>query len=146
MKNKFNLLMVLAVMIFVIGCSCGKFGNMLQDQKTPTSKDSTSSNSSTSENDKTLTDKTIETIADGETTGVQECDDFIKFIATQSESKDDNWVTKGMRDYIVGQIKKSLRESLEKNKDDKVKMAEQCKDLRSKFENQLKAEQEKKGK
>lgn len=134
MKNKLNLLIVLAVMVFVIGCSCGNLGNMFSDEKQTGSSPSS---------DKTLTDKTIETIADGETTGVQECDDFIKFIAEQSQSADDNWVTKGMRDYIVGQIKKSLRESIEQNKNDKVKMAEQCKDLRTKFENQLNAEKQK---
>jgi hypothetical protein len=137
MKNKFNLLMVVAVMVFVIGCSCGNLTGLVSDETT-TGKPKTSDSSN-----KTVADKVSEEILDGETTGVQECDDFIKFIAEQSKSPDDNWVTRGMRDYIIGQIKKSLRESLELNKNDKVKMAEQCKDLRAKFESQLNAEKEK---
>jgi hypothetical protein len=136
MKNKYNLLLVVAIMVFVIGCSCGSLTDL---------------GSSTSEkpSNKTLTDKVTDKVADdvvdGETSGVQECDDLMKFLKEQAESPDDNWVTKGIKSYIIGQIKKSLRESIEKNKDDKVKLAEQCKDLRKSFDDQLNAEKQKNG-
>lgn len=125
-------------MVFVLGCNCG-FGNFGQTE-TPTDK---TKPSSTQNDNRSVTDKAIEQVADGETTGVQECDDLMKFINEQSQSPDDNWVTKGIRDYIFGQIKKSLKESIEQNKGDKVKMAEQCKDLKDKLDKQLQAEKEK---
>lgn len=138
MKNKLNFLIVIAIMVFVIGCSCGKFAEF-GSKDTSTDKPKTTESGS----NKSLTDKAIEQVADGETTGVKECDDLMSFINEQSQNPDDNWVTKGVRDYIFGQIKKSLRESIEQNKNDKVKMAEQCKDLRTKLENQLNAEKQK---
>lgn len=133
MKNKINLLIVLAVMVFVIGCSCGNMGNMFSDEK----------QTGSSPSNDTLADKTIETVVDGETTGVPECDDVIKFFADQTKSADDNWVTKGMRNLMISQFKKSLKESIEKNKDDKAKMAEQCKEVKKQFEASLNEEKQK---
>jgi hypothetical protein len=146
MKNKFNFLLVLAVMVFVIGCSCGNFTDFAGSQDSSSNKPPTAPGAepSSSSSNKSLTDKAIEQVADGETTGVQECDDLMRFINEQSQSSDDNWVTKGFRDYIFGQIKKALRESMEQNKDDKVKMAEQCRELRKSLETQLNAEKNKK--
>ena len=126
-------------MVFVLGCNCG-FGNFGQTE-TPTNQP-TKPSSGPNDN-RSVTDKAIEQIADGETTGVQECDDLMKFINQQSQSPDDNWVTKGIKDYIFGQFKKSLKESIEQNKNDKVKMAEQCKDLKTKLEKRLEEEKEK---
>ena len=67
----------------------------------------------------------------------------MKLISEQSQNPDDNWVTKGIRDYAIGQVKKSLRESIEQNKNDKKKMAEQCTDLRKSFEKALKEQKDK---
>lgn len=113
-------------------------------QKTATG-DGGSDAPSTSSN-KSITDRTIEQVADGETTGVKECDEVIAIFADQAKSEDDNWATKATRDYIIGQMKKSFRESIEQNKDDKAKMAKQCSDYKVQLEKQLKAEQEKQNK
>ena len=137
MKNKLSVLLVLAIFMAIgLGCNMIWGGN-----KTASSDKSTSSPSSDS--NKSVTDKAIEDIADGETTGVQECDDLMKLISEQSQNPDDNWVTKGIRDCAIGQVKKSLRESIEQNKNDKKKMAEQCTDLRNSFEKALKEQKEK---
>jgi hypothetical protein len=136
MKNKLSILLVAAIFIFIsLGCS-SITKSITGDKSTP--------QPNSSDSNKSLTDKTIEDVADGETTGVKECDDLIGFLKTQSETPDDNWVTKGIRDFTIGQVKKSLKESIEQNKDDKVKMAEKCTDLKNKFEKRLKEEQEKK--
>ena len=138
MKNKLNLLFVLTLIVFAaLGC-----GLVERVQKTVTG-DGQTSQPTVSDSNKSLADKTIEEIADGETTGVSECDDVIKIFADQSKSPDDNWMTKATRDYVIGQIKKSFRESLEQNKGDKKKMAEQCGDYKKQLEKHLKAEQEK---
>ena len=137
MKNKLSVLIVLAIFMFIaLGCS------MIWGAKKAGSPD-ISTSSPGSDSNKSVTDKAIEDIADGETTGVQECDDLMKFISEQSQNPDDNWVTKGIRDYAIGQVKKSLRESIEQNKNDKKKMAEQCVDLRKSFEKALKEQKDK---
>ena len=138
MKNKLSVLIVLAIfMVIALGCSMIWGGG----KKNASTDKSTSAPSSDS--NKSVTDKAIEDIADGETTGVQECDDLMKLISEQSQNPDDNWVTKGIRDYAIGQVKKSLRESIEQNKNDKKKMAEQCTDLRKSFEKALKEQKDK---
>ena len=137
MKNKLNVLLVLATIV-VVTMGCG--GLIERVQRTATGDNSSPS---TSDSNKSTTDRVIEEVADGETTGVKECDDVIAIFAEQAKGTDDNWATKATRDYIIGQMKKSFRESIEQNKQDKDKMAEQCRDYKVQLEKQLKAEKEK---
>ena len=138
MKNKLNVLSVLAIFMFIaLGCS------MIWGGGKKTSSTNTSAPSTSSDSNKSLTDKAIEDVVDGETTGVQECDDLMKLISQQSQNPDDNWVSKGIRDYAIGQVKKSLRESIEQNKNDKKKMAEQCTELKKSFDKAIQETKEK---
>jgi hypothetical protein len=138
MKNKLSIVLVLAVFAaLVLGCGLsGKIQKAVEGDKT--SKTGTASG-----DDKSLTDKTIESVADGETSGVPECDEVIAIIDQQLESKDDNWMSKAAKGYIFGQFKKSIKESIEKEKGDKTKLAEQCKDMKK---NVVKALEEEKTK
>lgn len=129
MKNILSGFLVVSLSIFfVLGCGVSE-----RIQKAVTGEDN-----------KSVADKAIEEAADGETTGVQECDDLFKFFREQSATKDDNWVTKATKDYVIGLFKKQIKEAIEQNKNDKPKLAEQCKDIKKKFENRLKEEQQKK--
>jgi hypothetical protein len=129
MKNNLSIVLVLSVFIsLVLGCGLSS-GIQKAVEGDKTSKTGTSNG-----DDKSLEDKAIETIADGETTGVPECDEVISIINKQTESKDDDWMSKAAKGYVFGQIKKSIKESIEKNKEDKVKMAEQCKDMKKSVE------------
>lgn len=138
MKNKLNVLLILPLIVFTaLGC-----GLVQRIQRTAAG-DSSNSQPVASDSNKSLTDRAIEDVADGETTGVPECDEVIRIFADQSRSEDDNWATKATRDYVIGQIKKSFRESIEQNKGDKEKMAQQCRDYKVQLEKQLKSEKEK---
>jgi hypothetical protein len=138
MKNNLSIVLISAIfMSLVLGCGISdKIQKAVEGDKT--SKSGTSNG-----DDKTLEDKAIESVADGETTGVPECDDVIKIFSDQSKSKDDNFIVKATRDYAIGIIKKSFREDIEKNKADKVKMAENCKDYKQKLEKYLAEEKAK---
>lgn len=139
MKNKLNLLAVLALGIFVtMGC-----GMVERVQRMTSDEPAANSQPNITNGNKTVTDQAIEQIADGETTGVKECDEVVAIFAEQTKSTDDNWATKATRDYIIGQMKKSFRESLQQNEQDKTKMAEQCRDYKAQLEKQLKIEKEK---
>lgn len=139
MKSKLNVLLTLSVIIFVtMGC-----GLVERFQKSGTGDGSSNSQPTVSDSNRSTTDKVIENVADGETTGVKECDDAIRFVNDQMKSPDDNFMTKGIKDYVAGQIKRSIREAIAENQGDTKKMAEQCSDLKKSFEKSLKEEQEK---
>jgi hypothetical protein len=120
MKNKLSILLVSAIfMSLVLGCGISdKIQKAVEGDKTSSGKD------------KSLEDTAIDTVVDGETTGVAECDEVISMIDKQLESKDDDWMSKAGKSYGIGVIKKSIKESVEKNKEDKTKLAEQCTDMK----------------
>ncbi len=119
MKNKFNLLITIAVFAsLVLGC---RFYNPLAG--------STDGGNSTPSKDKSFTDKTVDTSAaadDDEKIGIPECDEVIDFFAEHASSPDDNFVTRATRGYFFNKIRESFKESIDENKGDKVKMAKEC--------------------
>lgn len=135
MKNKLSVLLVLAVILFIaLGCSMISS----QVQKSVTG-EATPAPGSTPDN-RSLTEKAIDGATETETTGVPECDEVIKIIADQSQSKDDNYMTRAAKNLIFGQIKKAIKQSVEDNKDNadsKQKMAENCKEYKKQLEVEL---------
>lgn len=136
MKNKLGFLAVLVIgLALILGCGVSeKIQKAVEGDK--------SSKSGSSDN-KSLEDKAIDS-AFNETTGVPECDEVLSTINDQMKSKDDNWASKAIKGYAFDQIKKSIKESVEKNKNDKVKIAEQCKDFKKQVDKALAEEKEKK--
>jgi hypothetical protein len=142
MKNNLSIVLILAIfMSLVLGCGISdRIQKAVEgDSKSTKSGDSTSKGG----DDKSVTDKAIDAVADGESSGVAECDEVIAIIDQQLESKDDNWMSKAAKGYIFGQFKKSIKESIEKEKGDKTKLAEQCNDIKK---NVVKALEEEKSK
>lgn len=64
-------------------------------------------------------------------------------MVAQSESPDDNYVTKAARGYALKKIRESIKKSIEENKNDTVKMAKECKDAKVELD-KFKAEEESK--
>lgn len=137
MKNKLNVLLVLPLVIFA-SMGCG-----LMDRFQKSTSDNSNTAVVTTNSNKSVTDRAIEQVADGETTGVKECDEAIRFVTDQMQSPDDNWVTKGVKDYAAGQFKRQIREAVAQNQDDQKKLAQQCVDLKNSFEKSVKEEQQK---
>ena len=138
MKNKFNFGLILAITVFIaLGCS------RISDQVQKSVSDDNSAANSSNDN-KSIIDRTTESIVDGETTGVPECDEVLRIIADQSKNPDDNWMTKTGKDFVLGQIKKSVRESIKENKNDQEKMAAQCRDFKKDLEKNIREEENKK--
>jgi hypothetical protein len=128
MKN--NLSIVLIFVIFtalVLGCGLsGKIQKAVEGDKSSKSGDSTSKSGDTG--------STSDSGTDTESTGVAECDEVIKLIDEQINTKDDNWATKAMKGYVFDKLKESIRESVEKNKGDKTQLAKDCKDAKKNVE------------
>lgn len=139
MKNKFILLTTLSILILlVLGCgSLNPFGGSSDSSKTENSKTSRS-------DDKTTTDKVVDEVMP-EKTGVEECDDLMAYIAKQSQSKDDNYVTRASREFIMNRVRESLRKSIEENKNDPKELAKKCKEYKTQLETYKEKEDAEKG-
>jgi hypothetical protein len=83
---------------------------------------------------KTLTDTAIETAVGGEKIGVPECDELLERLAQISESPDDSYVTKAARQFALSKIRENVRRSFEENKNDKTKMAKDCREYRAQLD------------
>lgn len=133
MKNKNAFLMTILILLaLVLGCS---FYNPLSDS-------ANNANSPTT-NDKDKSNKAIDETAQEEKIGIPECDELLDFLADQTKSEDDNFVTKGFREYYLNTIREGLKKSIEENKNDPTKMAKECKKLKAQLD-KYKAQEESK--
>lgn len=129
MKNKFSVVIALSFVVF-IGLGCGSIN--------PFSSDSSGGGSG---NGKLATDKTVDAVVGEARTGVPECDQVMDELTTEMNSPDDNFVTKAIKATVLNRIKDGIRESIEKNQQDKVEMAKTCKEFKTQLD-KYKAEQD----
>lgn len=130
MKNK-SVILVLCVLLFaVLGCGISDKIKEISGEK------SSNSNATipNSEN-KSVGDQVTEDVL-REKTGVPECDELLDWLTDQTKTNDDNFISKGVKEYFFNKIRQSLKESIEKNQNDKVKMAKECKDIKQQIDAQ----------
>lgn len=137
MKNKFNFLIVIAIMVFVIGCSCGKFVEFgskdTSSNRPPTGPGAEPPNSSSN---KSLTDKATDVVTTGEKIGVAECDELMDYFRAKIENEETDFVTKAVLKTLESQFRENLKKSLEDNKTDKVETAKFCKEFKKNLDDQ----------
>jgi hypothetical protein len=133
MNNRSTLIVVLAI-ILCVGLGCSSI-NPFSDK----GKSGSSSN-------KTLTDKGIDTIVGGETTGIPECDEVMDMIAAEANNPDDGYIVKATKGLFLNKIKESIKKSVEenKNKNGTADLAKTCGDFKKELD-KYKAEQDAKG-
>lgn len=144
MKNKsmFTLVSVL-LLVSVLGCSwwnplaskpeTNKSNTATKDTKSPTPQPS----------EKPLDEKAIDTVVGDEKIGVPECDEVLEAIVSQSENPDAGYLEKAARQVILNKIRDEIKKSIEENKNDKVQLAKDCKELKTQID-KFKAEEEQK--
>lgn len=138
MKNKFNFLIVIAIMVFVIGCSCGKFADF-GSKETPTDQPKTSDSGSKptdSSSNKSLTDKATDVVTTGEKIGIQECDEVMDSFRAKIENENTDVFTKAILKTLEAQFRQGIKESLEKNQSDRDATAQFCKELKKQLDEQ----------
>jgi hypothetical protein len=127
MKNKSVLLVSFTILLVsVLGCS---FYNPLE-----------SSSSNSADSNKTLSDRAIDSTVGNEKIGIPECDEILDFFAKQSESPDEDFVTKAARQYALNKIRESFKQTIEENKGDPVKTAKECREVKTQLD-KFKAEE-----
>lgn len=136
MKNKFNFLIVIAIMVFVIGCSCGRFAEFGSSKDAPKEKSPTTSEKNTTNDEgKNLDDKAIDTVVGEESTGIPECDELMAFFEKEAKNPDDDYITKATKQFFFNKIKETFKEDFEKNKDNKPQMSKNCKQYLEQLKN-----------
>ena len=136
MKNKLEILIFSVLLFAVLGCGISD-----RIQKVVEDKSSNNNATPTNSGDKSIGDQTTENVL-REKTGVAECDELLDWVADQSKGKDDNYVSKAIKEYFVNKIRQSIKESIEKNQNDKEKMAKECREIKQQIDDQ-KAKEEK---
>lgn len=132
MKKTFAGAFSCTILLFcILGC-----GMVDRVQKSVTGSENTNSN-------KTLTDKAVDTTVGEEKIGVPECDEVVDMLTAEMNNPDDNFVVKAGKSMVLNKIKQSIKESVEKNKNDTVEMAKNCKEFKRELD-KYKAEEEKK--
>ena len=138
MKNKFVLLSVFIVLLLsVLSCS---FYNPLESRS-----DAPANKPASNSGDKSLSDKAIDSTVGGEKIGIPECDEIIDFFADQAKSPDDDYLTKAAREYALGKVRESFKQSIEENKSNPAEMAKECRDFKKQLD-KFKAEEDSKQK
>ncbi len=129
MKNKLTAMFVsLIFLALVLGCSSiNPFAG-----KTDSSKSSDST-----------TDSGLESVI-VEKTGVPECDELSAYVSKLMSSKDEGYVAKATREFILNRYREGIKKSLEENKDNPEKLAKYCKEYKTQLESYKKDEDEKK--
>lgn len=126
MKNNSVILIVCVSIFSVLGCG-------ITDRIQNSVAEKTNSGSSNSSTNKSVGDQVTEDVL-REKTGVTECDEILDFFADQSKNQDDDFVTKAAKEFAFNKIKQSFKESIEKNQNDKVKMAQNCKEFKAQLD------------
>lgn len=124
MKNKSIILIFLPVVLSVcFGC-----GGLDSAQKETVANNNANAVNS---GNKTIVDNAIDTAVGGEKIGVQECDDLYDYVGDLiTKGENENFATKAARQYFLNRIREQVKTSIERNKNDKVQMAKDCKDYR----------------
>lgn len=123
---------ILILLTLILGCS---FYNPLSDSANNANLPITK--------DKDLSEKTADQTTQEEKIGIPECDELLDFLADQTKSEDDNFITKGFREYYLNTIREALKKSIEENKNDPTEMAKECKKLKAQLD-KYKAQEESK--
>ncbi len=92
------------------------------------------SNQATVDN-KSTTEKAIDLTLGEHTLGVPECDALFDALVPYANSPEDDIVTRAAKRVFANKIRQSIKESIEQNKNDKTKLATDCKEYKTQLDN-----------
>ncbi len=142
MKNTTNFLLVIAVMVFIIGCTCNKswdFGKSEPPTKPADSNQKqtdTPTKSADSNANKTLVDKATDVATEGDKIGIPECDELMDYFRSKIDDSDMDYVSKAFWKVMESQFRDGIKKSIEENKSDKAQTAKFCREFKKNLEEQ----------
>lgn len=93
---------------------------------------------SNSNSNKTLAEKAVDNTTGEKKIGVKECDDLLDELENRNKSKDDDFISEGARRYFVNELREKIRKSIEENKKDPAKQAQECKEYKQQYDKYFK--------
>jgi hypothetical protein len=120
MKNGFTAIFSLFLLL-AMSLGCGLVDRIQESATGPAASNS----------NKTLTDKAVDTTVGESKIGVPECDEVMDMLTAEANNPDDNFVTKAVKATFLNRIKDSIRESVEKNQNDKKELAKNCREFKA---------------
>lgn len=110
MTNKFTVFLALTILL-IVGFGC----NFINDARSGGgSSDNSGTTNSTNPNDTAKT-------------GVAECDEFIDLLNSDSNNKNEDFMSRKIREYATDFAKSAIKKNIEENQGDKQKIADGCK-------------------
>lgn len=119
MKNKFVFLFVI-LLLLTIGFGCSYI-----DQ----ARELTNSNSN-----KSTVEKGVDTVQGEKKIGVKECDDFMDELEKSNKKDGEDFISEAARRVFVNELRDKLRKSIEENKKDPAKQAQECKEYKEQYD------------
>lgn len=139
MKNKF-VLSIASSALLISSLACSFYNPLKGGSDAPQNNNSTTTKS----DDKSLSEKAVDSTVGEDRIGVPECDELLDYISDQSKNQNDDFVSKATREFFLNRIRESVKESVEKNKNDTEKLAKNCKDYKKQLDKFKADEDEKK--
>ncbi|MGI8469465.1 MAG: hypothetical protein ACR2N3_13530 [Pyrinomonadaceae bacterium] len=143
MKNKFSILLVLAVMV-IVTVGCGSLTDRATKAITDEGKKSASNSQSNS------VGMPVDSDDDDESTGIPECDQAIKTIddeiTRESSNSNDSWAVRGTRRFMFTEMKRGMKSIIEEHKNNSnsndslnnQNIAQTCRDFQKKIDIEIK--------
>lgn len=142
MKNRtISAFAFIILILSALGCSSiNPFSDSPKPANTQTSNTRTANTQSNKE--KTLPERAIDTAVGEEKIGVPECDELLDSLAELAKSpEDEGYIMRATRGAILNKVRTSVKQSIEENKNDREKLASDCRDLKKEID-QYKAKEE----
>lgn len=136
MKNKLNLLLVLAVMVFVIGCSCGSLDQFTKQDSPSSDKPKDTTKTTTQNSNKSLTDHATDVVTTGEKIGIAECDELMDYFRAKIENENTDMISKAVLKTLESQFREGIKKSIEQNNTDRESTAKFCKEFKKNIDDQ----------
>lgn len=131
MKNKLTIFLALAFLLS-IGLGCGMVERFTGSDNP--SQANRPANQAVVE-DKTTAEKALDLTLGEHNLGIPECDALFDALVPYADSPEDDILTRAGKRALVNKIRQSIKESIEQNKNDKTKLANDCKEYKTQLDN-----------
>ncbi len=136
MKNKLTIFLALSMLLAIsLGCGIVERFTGSGDQSSPANRTANQPANQAVVEDKTTAEKAVDLTLGEHTLGIPECDALFDALVPYANSPEDNFVTRAGKRALVNKIRQSVKESIEQNKNDKTKLANDCKEYKTQLDN-----------
>ncbi len=87
-----------------------------------------------SNSNKSTVEKGVDSVQGEKKIGVKECDDLMDELEKSNKKEGEDMISEAARRYFVNEMREKLRKSIEENKKDPNKQAQECKEYKNQYD------------